>query len=200
MPVDVQALDADFYVFSGHKVYGPTGIGVLYGKMAHLQAMPPYQFGGDMIETVTFEHTTFNQPPQKFEAGTPPIAEVIGLGEALRYVSDLGLTAIAQHEHALYQLALTRIQAELPEITVIGTAPGKAAVLSFVMDGVHPHDIGTLLDGEGVAIRAGHHCAQPLMQRYELPATARASFGLYNTTQDVDQFISALHTVRHLFA
>ena len=199
MPVDVQALDADFYVFSSHKLYGPTGVGVLYGKMAHLKAMPPYQFGGDMIETVTFEHTTFNQPPQKFEAGTPAIAEVIGLGEALRYISDLGLNAIAQHEHALYQQAVTRIQTELPEITLIGTVPGKAAVLSFVMEGVHPHDIGTLLDGEGVAIRAGHHCAQPLMQRYNQPATARASFGLYNTVQDVDQFISALHTVKKLF-
>jgi cysteine desulfurase / selenocysteine lyase len=199
IPVDVQALDCDFYTFSGHKVYGPSGVGVLYGKMDHLKAMPPYQFGGDMIDTVTFEQTTFAQPPQKFEAGTPPIAEVIGLGEAIHYIQALGLPAIAQHEHTLYQHAVDCLTAEFPDVTIIGTAPGKAAVLAFVMEGVHPHDIGTLLDAEGVAIRAGHHCAQPLMQRFNQPATARASFGLYNTPQDVDQFIRALKTVRQLF-
>jgi cysteine desulfurase / selenocysteine lyase len=199
LSVDVQALDCDFYTFSGHKVYGPSGIGVLYGKMDHLTAMPPYQFGGDMIETVSFEHTTFNQPPHKFEAGTPPIAEVIGLGASLAYLTALGLPAIAAHEHDLLTYTVNRLQAECPDITLIGTAPNKAAVLSFVMDGVHPHDIGSLLDGAGVAVRAGHHCAQPLMERYQQPATARASFGLYNTRQDVDQFIDALHTVRRLF-
>jgi cysteine desulfurase / selenocysteine lyase len=198
--IDVQALDCDFYVFSGHKVYGPSGVGVLYGKAKHLNAMPPYQFGGDMVETVTFEHTTFNAPPSRFEAGTPPIVEVIGLGAALTYITDLGLPAIAAHEHALYQQAATALNEHFPSVHIIGQAPHKAAVLSFVMDDVHPHDIGSLLDDDGVAIRAGHHCAQPLMQRFGQPAMARASFGVYNTTADVEQFITALQRVQKLFA
>jgi cysteine desulfurase/selenocysteine lyase len=199
LAVDVQALDCDFYVFSGHKVYGPTGIGVLYGKTALLEAMPPYQGGGDMISSVTFEKTTYNKIPHKFEAGTPDIAGVIGLGAAITYIMQLGLENIAHHEHDLLAYA-TRAFAALPGVHLIGTAKQKAGVLSFVMDGIHPHDIGTILDQEGIAIRTGHHCAQPVMERFGVPATARASFGLYNTREEVDLLVQATQKVREVFA
>jgi cysteine desulfurase/selenocysteine lyase len=197
-PVDVQALGCDFYAFSGHKVLGPTGIGVLYGKTELLDSMPPYQGGGDMIETVTFERTTYNSLPAKFEAGTPHIAGAIGLGAALRYLHQAGLERIAAHEADLLSYATQRI-GEVPGLRVIGTAPDKAAILSFVMDVAHPHDIGTILDLHGVAIRTGHHCTMPLMHRFGVPATARASFALYNTKDDVDALIRALHVVREVF-
>ena len=177
--VDVRALDCDFYAFSGHKVYGPTGIGVLYGREALLEAMPPWQGGGEMILSVSIEASTYNELPAKFEAGTPNISGAIGLGAALEYVEGLGREAIAAHEHGLLELASTRL-AGLPGVRLVGTAAGKAAVVSFTMQGVHPHDIGTILDSEGIAIRTGHHCAMPVMQFYGLPATARASFGCYN--------------------
>jgi cysteine desulfurase/selenocysteine lyase len=196
--IDVQALDADFYVFSGHKVYGPTGIGVLYAKLAHLAAMPPWQGGGDMILTVTFEGSTWAEPPFKFEAGTPDIAGAIGLGAALDYVSALGLEAIAAHEHGLLEHA-TEVLLAVPGVRLIGTARQKAAVISFVMEGVHPHDLATIVDQAGVAIRSGHHCAQPVMERFKVPATARASFGLYNTATEVDRLGEALLEARKVF-
>jgi cysteine desulfurase/selenocysteine lyase len=199
LAVDVQALDCDFYVFSGHKIYGPTGIGVLYGKSILLETMPPYQGGGDMISSVTFEKTTYNKIPHKFEAGTPHIAGVIGLAAAISYVTQLGLDNIAHHEHDLLAYA-TQAFSTLPGIRLIGTAQQKAGVLSFVMDGIHPHDIGTVLDQEGIAIRTGHHCAQPVMERFGVPATARASFGLYNTHEEVDLLVQALQKVREVFA
>ncbi len=197
--VDVRALDADFYVFSGHKVYGPTGIGVLYGKRALLEAMPPYQGGGDMIRQVTFEKTTYAGLPNKFEAGTPPIAEAIGLAAALKYIQGVGLQAIALHEADLVRHA-SDLLSEIPGLRLVGTAPHKAAVCSFVLDGVHPHDLGTILDHEGVAIRAGHHCVQPLMDRFGVPATARASFALYNTHDDVHALARAVRHAVELFA
>jgi len=199
MAVDVRALDADFYVFSGHKLYGPSGIGVLYGKQAILEAMPPWQGGGDMIRSVTFEKTEYADLPYKFEAGTPNIAGAIGLGAAIDYVLGLGYAAIGAHEHDLTAYAHTRLN-QLPGIRIIGQARDKAAVVSFVMDGVHPHDIGTILDGEGVSVRAGHHCAQPVMDRFDVPATARASFGVYNTREDVDALVAALRRVAEIFA
>ena len=198
MPVDVRALDVDFYAFSSHKIYGPTGVGVLYGKTALLEAMPPYQGGGDMIRSVTFEKTTFNDLPYKFEAGTPNIAGGIAFGAALDYVNGLGLTAIAQHEHDLLAYA-TAALSEIAGLTIVGTAREKAGVLSFVLEGVHPHDIGTVLDREGIAIRTGHHCAQPVMDRFGLPATARASFGLYNTRDEVDALVAGIHKVIGMF-
>ncbi|MDQ2952620.1 MAG: cysteine desulfurase [Chloroflexota bacterium] len=198
MSVDVRALDCDFYAFSSHKVYGPTGVGVLYGKTALLDAMPPYQGGGDMIRSVTFEKTTFNALPYKFEAGTPNIAGGIAFGAALDYVSAIGLPAIEAHERDLLEYATASVS-EIPGLRIIGTAREKAGVLSFVLDGVHPHDIGTVLDREGVAIRTGHHCAQPVMDRFGLPATARASFGLYNTREEVDALVRALHKVIGMF-
>ena len=198
MPVDVRALDVDFYAFSSHKIYGPTGVGVLYGKTALLNAMPPYQGGGDMIRSVTFEKTTFNDLPYKFEAGTPNIAGGIAFGAALDYVNGLGLTAIAQHEHDLLAYA-TAALSEIAGLTIIGTALEKAGVLSFVLEGIHPHDIGTVLDREGIAIRTGHHCAQPVMDRFGLPATARASFGLYNTRDEVDALVAGIHKVIGMF-
>jgi cysteine desulfurase / selenocysteine lyase len=198
MPVDVRALDVDFYAFSSHKIYGPTGVGVLYGKSALLEAMPPYQGGGDMIRSVTFEKTTFNDLPYKFEAGTPNIAGGIAFGAALDYVNRLGLTAIAQHEHDLLAYA-TAALSEIAGLTIVGTAREKAGVLSFVLEGVHPHDIGTVLDREGIAIRTGHHCAQPVMDRFGLPATARASFGLYNTRDEVDALVAGIHKVIGMF-
>jgi cysteine desulfurase/selenocysteine lyase len=198
MPVDVQALDCDFYAFSSHKIYGPSGVGVLYGKAELLEAMPPYQGGGDMIRSVTFEKTTFNTLPYKFEAGTPNIAGGIAFGAALDYVTRLGLPAIAAHEHDLLTYATERLS-EVPGLTIIGTAREKAGVLSFVLDGVHPHDIGTVLDREGIAIRTGHHCAQPVMDRFGLPATARASFGLYNTRGEVDALVAGVHKVIGMF-
>jgi cysteine desulfurase/selenocysteine lyase len=198
MPVDVRALDVDFYAFSSHKIYGPTGVGILYGKAALLEAMPPYQGGGDMIRSVTFEKTTFNELPYKFEAGTPNIAGGIAFGAALDYVQALGLPAIAAHEHDLLTYA-TAALSEIPGLRIVGTAREKAGVLSFVLDGVHPHDIGTVLDREGIAIRTGHHCAQPVMDRYGLPATARASFGLYNTRAEVDALAAGIHKVIGMF-
>ena len=198
MPVDVRALDCDFYAFSSHKIYGPTGVGVLYGKTSLLEAMPPYQGGGDMIRSVTFEKTTYNELPYKFEAGTPNIAGGIAFGAALDYVSALGLPAIESHERDLLTYATDMLTA-VPGLRVVGTAREKAGVLSFVLDGVHPHDIGTVLDREGVAIRTGHHCAQPVMDRYGLPATARASFGHYNTRGEVDALAAAIRKVIGMF-
>lgn len=197
--VDVQALDADFYAFSGHKIYGPTGIGVLYGKAALLNAMPPYQGGGDMIASVTFEKSTYNKVPYKFEAGTPDIAGAIGLGAALRYVESIGLDRIAAHEHDLLEYA-TQAILPIPGLRIVGTAKEKAGVLSFVFETVHPHDIGTILDQEGIAIRTGHHCSQPVMQRFNIPATARASFALYNTREEVDALVHGIEKVREVFA
>jgi cysteine desulfurase/selenocysteine lyase len=198
-PVDVQALDVDFFVFSGHKVYGPTGIGVLYGKEALLDAMPPWEGGGDMIRTVTFEETTYAGLPSKFEAGTPNIAGAIGLGAALEYLMELGLDKVAAHEADLLQYACGLLDT-IPGLRRIGTAPQRAGLVGFVLDWAHPHDVGTILDHEGVAIRAGHHCAQPVMDRFGVPATARASFGVYNTREDVDRLVSALQTVKEIFA
>jgi cysteine desulfurase/selenocysteine lyase len=199
MAVDVQALDCDFYVVTGHKLYGPTGIGVLYGRAALLDAMPPYQGGGDMISSVTFEKTTYNVLPYKFEAGTPNIAGAVGLGEAIDYIASLGMERIATHEQALLAYGTAQLSG-VPGLRLIGTARHKASILSFVLDGVHPHDIGTIVDSEGVAIRTGHHCAQPVMQRFGVPATARASLALYNTTEDVDALVRGLLKVREVFA
>jgi cysteine desulfurase/selenocysteine lyase len=199
MPVDVQALGCDFYVVTGHKLYGPTGIGALYGRQALLEAMPPYQGGGDMIRSVTFEKTTYNDLPHKFEAGTPHIAGVVGLGAAVEYIRGIGLDRIAVHERDLLEYATARLN-EVPGLRLIGTARHKASILSFVLDGVHPHDIGTIVDREGVAIRTGHHCAQPVMERFGIPATARASLAVYNTRSDIDALIRALRKVREVFA
>ncbi len=198
MQVDVQDLDCDFYAFSGHKMCGPTGIGILYGKAALLEKMQPFKGGGDMIMSVTFAKTTYNTIPHKFEAGTPPIAAAIGLGAAVDYLSEIGLDAIAAHEHALLQYATEQVK-QMPGVRIIGTAKHKAAVLSFAVDGVHPHDIGTLLNQEGVAVRTGHHCAQPVMQRFKVPATSRASFAFYNTMAEVDALIAGIRTVQKVF-
>ena len=200
MTVDVQKLDADFYVFSGHKIYGPTGVGVLYGKRALLKVMPPYQGGGDMIEIVSFkEETTFQEPPMRFEAGTPPIAQAVGLAAALAYVTRMGLDKIAAHEADLLAYATQKI-GSLDGVRLIGTAPNKASILSFVVDGVHPHDVGTILDSCGIAVRAGHHCAQPAMEALGLMATVRASFGLYNTHDDIDALVAGIEKVKEIFA
>jgi cysteine desulfurase/selenocysteine lyase len=199
MKVDVQALDADFYAFSGHKVCGPTGIGILYGRTRLLNAMPPYQGGGDMIRTVTFEKTTYNDLPYKFEAGTPNIAGGIGLGAALDYVTRIGLDNIAAYEHELL-LYGTRRLLEIPGLRLIGTAREKAAVLSFVMEGIHPHDIGTVLDRQGIAVRTGHHCAQPVMDRFHIPATTRASLAFYNTVGEIDALAAGLNKVKEIFS
>ena len=198
LAVDVQALDCDFYAFSGHKIYGPTGIGVLYGKAALLEEMPPYQGGGDMIRSVTFEKTEYNELPYKFEAGTPNIAGAIGLGAALDFVSSVGIATIAAHEQDLLDYATERMSA-LPGLQLVGTAPQKASILSFTLESVHPHDIGTILDHEGIAIRAGHHCAMPVMQRFGLSGTARASLALYNTRAEVDALLGGLHKVMEIF-
>jgi cysteine desulfurase/selenocysteine lyase len=197
-PVDVQALDCDFYAFSGHKLYGPTGIGALYARFDVLDAMPPWQGGGDMIRTVSFERTTYAAVPQRFEAGTPNIAGVVGLSAAIDYVTELGLDQIARYEHDLLAQA-TRAVADIPGLRVIGTAAEKAGILSFVMDGIHPHDLGTILDTHGVAIRAGHHCAMPVMTRFGIPGTARASLAVYNTEQDVAALVDALGEAQKLF-
>jgi cysteine desulfurase/selenocysteine lyase len=199
MPVDVQALDCDFYALTGHKLYGPSGIGALYGKEALLDAMPPFLGGGDMIESVTFEKTTWAPLPAKFEAGTPAIVQAIGFGAAVDYVSAIGLDGIARHEHDLLNYATQRL-ASVEGLELIGTAPNKAAVASFTMADAHPHDISTVIDRAGIAIRAGHHCAEPLMQRFGITATARASFAMYNTREDADALVSALETVREIFA
>jgi cysteine desulfurase / selenocysteine lyase len=196
--VDVRELDCDFYAFSGHKVYGPTGIGVLYGKAALLETMPPFQGGGDMISSVTFEKTTYNKIPYKFEAGTPNIAGVIGLGAAIDYLNSIDMEAVAVNEHGLLEYATDAISA-VPGVRLIGTAREKAAVVSFVLDGVHPHDVGTILDQEGIAVRAGHHCAQPVMDRFGVPATVRASLGLYNTREEIDTLVAGLHKVSEVF-
>jgi cysteine desulfurase/selenocysteine lyase len=196
--VDVQELDCDFYAFSGHKVYGPSGIGVLYGKEGYLDAMPPYQGGGEMIRLVTFEKTEYADLPNKFEAGTPNIAGAIGLGAALDWLRGVGIDAVVAHEHDLLEYATARL-VEIPGLRLMGTARDKAAVASFTLEGVHPHDIGTILDREGIAVRAGHHCAQPVMQRFGVPATARASFAAYNTRQEVDALVGAICKVRELF-
>lgn len=198
LPIDVKDLDCDFYVFSGHKLYGPTGIGILYGKAELLEQLPPYQGGGDMIRSVSFARSTFAPPPYRFEAGTPDIAGAIGLGAAIYYVESIGFEAIVAHEQALLAYATERLAA-VPGLRLVGTAPEKVGVLSFVMDGVHPHDIGTLLDAEGICVRAGHHCAQPVMERFGVPATTRASFGLYNTQADVDALLDGLRKIRELF-
>jgi cysteine desulfurase / selenocysteine lyase len=197
MPVDVAALGADFYVFTGHKLYGPTGIGILYGRETVLDAMPPFLGGGDMIRTVTFQGSTWNDLPYKFEAGTPNIAGAVGLGAAVDYVRGIGFDAIQPHETALVARATAALEA-VPGVRIVGTARRKASVVSFVMDGVHPHDIGTIVDREGVAIRTGHHCAQPVMDRFGIPATARASFAMYNTLEEVDALVAALGRVRAL--
>ena len=199
LAIDVQDLDCDFYAFSGHKMCGPTGIGILYGRAALLEAMQPFKGGGDMIHTVTFEKTTYNAIPNKFEAGTPPIAAAIGLGAAVDYLSSIGMQTIAAHEHALLRHATERLGA-LPGVRLIGTARDKAAVLSFALQGIHPHDVGTLLNQEGVAVRTGHHCAQPLMNRLGVVATSRASFALYNTLDDVDALIAGVRSVQKVFA
>jgi cysteine desulfurase/selenocysteine lyase len=198
LPVDVQAIGCDFYTFSGHKIYGPTGTGVLYGRAALLDAMPPYQGGGDMIASVTFEKTDYNVLPYKFEAGTPNIAGVVGLGAAIGYVEALDRAAALAHEDALLAEATARVR-EVAGVRILGEAAQKSSVLSFVLDGVHPHDIGTVLDTEGVAVRTGQHCAQPVMDRYGVPATVRASIGIYNTREDVDQLVTGLHKVREVF-
>jgi cysteine desulfurase/selenocysteine lyase len=197
--IDVQALDVDFFAFSGHKLYGPTGIGVLYGKQALLELMPPYQGGGDMIRSVTLEKTTYNDLPYKFEAGTPNIEGVIALGAAIDYVNAIGLDAIAAHENELNAYALEKLLA-IPKLKLIGNAKKRAPVFSFVLEGIHPHDIGTIFDFEGVAIRAGHHCTQPVMQRFGIPATARASFALYTTREEIDRLIAAIHKVFEVFS
>jgi cysteine desulfurase / selenocysteine lyase len=197
MPIDVQALDCDFLVATGHKLYGPTGIGVLFGKEARLEAMPPFMGGGDMIASVSFERTTWNVLPYKFEAGTPHIAGAIGLHAALDYIDAVGFEAIGAHERGLLEYG-TAVLESVEGVRLIGTAPQKASILSFVMDGVHPHDIGTIVDREGVAIRTGHHCAQPVMERFGVPATARASLAMYNTRDELDGLGRALHRVREV--
>lgn len=199
MVVDVQDLDCDFYVFSGHKMFAPTGIGALYGKQDLLEEMPPWQGGGDMILSVSFEHTQYNELPYKFEAGTPNIAGAIGFGAAIDYMQNLGVSNLAEHEHNLLIAATEKLNA-IDGVRIIGTAEHKASVLSFMIDGVHPHDVGTIFDQQGVAIRTGHHCAQPVMQFYGIPATARASFAFYNTIEEVDSLVSGIKKVQELFA
>jgi cysteine desulfurase/selenocysteine lyase len=199
LPVDVQMLNCDFLAFSGHKLYGPTGVGVLYGKREALETMDPVFGGGDMVLSVTFGKTQYNRIPARFEAGTPPIAEVIGLGAAIDYITQVGIEHLANHARFLMHYAQDGLE-EIPGVRIIGTSPEKTGIVSFVLEEAHPHDIGTIMDSLGVAIRAGHHCAQPVMQRFGVAATARASFGLYNTQADVDHLIAAVHKVREVFA
>ena len=199
MNVDVQDLDCDFFAFSGHKLYGPTGIGVLYGKADLLESMPPYQGGGDMIKSVSFEKTTYNALPYKFEAGTPNIAGTIGLGAAVDYVSSIGLESIESYEHELLEYG-TKALSSISGLRLIGTAREKAGILSFVLDGVHPHDIGTILDSEGIAVRTGHHCTQPVMERFGIPATARASLAFYNTREEIDALVKGIDKVMEVFS
>jgi cysteine desulfurase/selenocysteine lyase len=198
LSIDMQKLDCDFYVFSSHKAYGPTGVGVLYGKTKWLEKMPPYQGGGDMIEQVAFEKTTYAPLPAKFEAGTPNIANIIGFGRALDYLQNIGMQTIQQHENVLLDYA-TKALSSLPGVHLLGTANQKVGVLTFVLEGIHAHDVGTILDREGIAVRVGHHCAMPLMQRFRVPATVRASFGLYNTKEDVDALMNGIQVVTALF-
>jgi cysteine desulfurase/selenocysteine lyase len=197
LKVDVRALDCDFYAFSGHKLYGPTGIGVLYGKAALLSAMPPYQGGGDMISSVSFAKTLYNVIPYKFEAGTPNIAGTLGLGAAIDYLNQVGFEALGVHEQELLSYA-TEALTRIPGLRLIGTAKEKAAVLSFVLDDLHPHDVGTVLDQEGIAVRTGHHCAQPLMDRFGVPATTRASLAFYNTKEEIDALVRGIHKVKEI--
>ena len=199
MAVDMQKLDCDFYVFSGHKMFGPTGIGILYGKAELLEAMPPVQGGGDMIKSVTFEQTIYNDLPYKFEAGTPNIAGAIGLGAAIDYIQSVGFESFAAHEDELLDYG-TKALGQIGGLRIIGTSPHKAGILSFVMEDIHPHDIGTILDAEGVAVRTGHHCAQPVMQRFQIPATVRASMALYNTKEDIDALVRAIDRVIEVFS
>lgn len=199
MEVDVQDLDCDFFAFSGHKIYGPTGVGVLYGKRHWLDEMPPYRGGGEMIDRVTFKQTTYNETPYKFEAGTPPIVAAIGTGSAIDYIRETGLQAMQEHEHDLLQYATDRLLT-IDGLRIIGTAPDKASIISFMLKDIHPHDIGTLLDQQGIAIRTGHHCAQPLMDRMNIPATARASFSIYNTREEVDKLVDGIKMVQRIFA
>jgi len=199
LEVDVQDLDCDFYAFSGHKMYGPTGIGILYGKKSLLEKMPPYQGGGDMIRSVTFEKTLYNDIPYKFEAGTPDIAGVIGLGTAVDYLADVGILNISTYEEQLLSYAERQIS-QVEGVRIVGTASQKASVISFVIEGVHPHDVGTILDREGIAVRTGHHCAQPVMDRFGIPATTRASLAFYNTTQEIDRLVAGIARVKELFA
>jgi cysteine desulfurase/selenocysteine lyase len=199
MRVDVRELDCDFYAFSGHKLFAPSGIGVLYGRLSLLESMPPFMTGGEMIESVSFEKTTFKRPPHRFEAGTPDIAGVLGLGAAIDYLTGIGLDRIAAWERDLLAYATAALE-EVPGLRIIGSAAHKAAVISFVLDCAHPHDVATVLDREGIAVRAGHHCAQPIMDRFGIPATTRASFSLYNTREEVDVLVRAIHRVRELFA
>jgi cysteine desulfurase/selenocysteine lyase len=199
MNVDVRALDCDFYAFSGHKLFGPTGIGILYGKRHWLEKMPPYQGGGDMISSVTFEKTTYNDLPYKFEAGTPIVASAIGLGEAIRYLNKIGLDHISTYEKDLLAYATEALSA-IEGVRLIGTAREKASVVSFDLDGVHPHDVGTVLDREGIAVRAGHHCAQPVMQRFGVAATTRASLAFYNTREEIDALAAGMGKVKEFFA
>ena len=198
LPIDVQQLGCDFFVFSGHKLFGPTGIGALYGRADLLESMPPYQGGGDMIKSVSFEKTIYNALPYKFEAGTPHIAGVIGLGAAIDYVTEIGLDRISEYEHQLLEYGTQRLS-EISTLRIIGTAREKASILSFVMEGAHPHDIGTILDSEGIAIRTGHHCTQPLMDRYGIPATARASLAFYNTREEIDALVKGIDKVHEVF-
>jgi len=199
LKIDVQELDADFYVFSGHKVFGPTGIGVLYGKTEYLEMMPPYQGGGDMIRTVTFEKTTFEDIPRKFEAGTPNIAGGIGLGAAIDYLNQFDRSELIAYENSLLEYATQKLS-EVEGLHIIGTAKNKASVISFIIDGIHPYDIGTIIDTDGIAIRTGHHCTQPIMKRFNIPATARASFSFYNTKEEIDKFVESLKKVKQMFA
>jgi len=198
MKVDVQEIGCDFYVFSGHKLYGPTGIGVLYGKASLLDEMPPFQGGGDMISSVTFEKTTYNTLPYKFEAGTPNIEGTIGLAAAIDYVNRLGLDSIAAYEAELLEYGTEKLS-RVPQLRLVGTAREKAAVLSFVIDGVHPHDVGTILDHQGIAVRTGHHCAQPVMDRFGVPATTRASLAFYNTREEIDALVAGIGKVKEIF-
>jgi len=199
LKIDVQKLDADFYAFSGHKVFGPTGIGVLYGKTEYLEMMPPYQGGGDMIRTVTFEKTTFEDIPRKFEAGTPNIAGGIGLGAAIDYLNQFNRSELIEYENSLLEYATKRLM-EIDGLKIIGTAKNKASVVSFIIEGIHPYDIGTIIDTDGIAIRTGHHCTQPIMRRFNIPATARASFSFYNTKEEIDKLVESLIKVKQMFS
>ena len=199
LEIDMKELDADFYCFSGHKIYAPTGIGVLYGKKELLRKMPPYQGGGDMIKSVTFEKTIYNDIPNKFEAGTPNISGAIALGKAIEYINRIGISNITKHEDDLLNYATSKLK-ENSKVRIIGEAKQKAAVISFIIEGIHPHDIGTIMDSQGIAIRAGHHCTQPIMDFYNIPATARASFAIYNTKEDVDKLVEAIEKCIKVFA
>ena len=199
MPIDVRKIDCDFFVFSGHKLYGPTGVGILYGKAALLEAMPPYQSGGDMIKSVTFEKTVYNSLPYKFEAGTPNIGGVIGLGAAVDYVTDVGLDRIHHYEQGLLEYGTERLSS-ISGLRLIGTAREKAGILSFTFESIHPHDIGTILDTEGIAIRTGHHCTQPVMERFGIAATARASLAFYNTKEELDALVKGIDKVIEVFS